>query len=71
MTLSQAEFARIDRTLSTVIERSGEFSSFDVDFAMTNAERLDRFGLRTSFSVGQWDALARIENRLQEIDGEG
>ena len=70
MSLTQAEFDRIDEALTEVIERSGEFGSSEVDFAMSNAERLDKHGLNTRISVAQWDVIARIENRIDVLAGE-
>lgn len=66
--LTQEEFERIDTVLARVLSESTEFDDFQVDFAINNADRLDRYGLDTRFSSGQWRVIRRIEAKIQEME---
>ena len=66
--ISQDDFDRIDKVLSVVIDQAGEFTDFEVDFAMRNANRLDEFQLYTRFSDSQWGVLERLEKKIEEMD---
>lgn len=64
--MTAEEFARIDRLLGAVIERSTEFTSFQVDFALHNANRLERYRTWTFFSDKQLDVIKEIERRIAD-----
>lgn len=66
--LTEAEFAHVDALLGRVIEEAGEFDSFHVDFATRNANRLDRYGVRTLFTKRQWKVIREIETRAARLD---
>lgn len=66
--MDDAEFRRIDRLLGLVIERPGEFTQFQVDFAMTNAERLELYGRNANFSDRQKRVIDKIEKRVGAIE---
>lgn len=63
------DFARIDSALAAVIVEPGNFTEFQVDFAMTNAERLDLYGEATNFSEKQLGVVREIEARIAETHG--
>ena len=65
--LSQDDVARIDRVLGVVIENAGEFSESQVDFAMSNASRLDEFKRLTRISPKQWEVIEDLETKIGEL----
>lgn len=68
MPLSQDDFERIDKALTAVIEASGDFTEFQVDFAYGNANRLEKYGRNTFMSVKQWEVIEGIEKKMEEDD---
>lgn len=67
--LTQDEFDRIDRALVAVLEDGEGFGDFLSDFALSNADRLERYGLETRFTLRQWEMIGKIEARAEEIKG--
>ena len=66
MTLSQDDVERIDKALTAVMEAPGDFTEFQVDFAYSNASRLDTHGLNTFMSVKQWEVIEGIEKKMED-----
>lgn len=69
--LSEAEHDRLDAALGAVIERSTEFTAFQVEFACRNADRLAQWGRNTRFSARQWRIVEEIERRIEALEREG
>ena len=63
--LTTEELARIERLLGLVIENAPAFSEFQVDFAMSLADRAGRFRERMYLSTKQQDVLDGIERRAE------
>jgi hypothetical protein len=59
-----ATLARVDKALSAVIEAPGDFTDFEVDFATSNADRIDEFGILTRWSLAQWKVVEEIEKKI-------
>lgn len=68
--LSQVEYDRADKALSKVIACPGAFTEFQVDFAMTNADRLDKHRLNTRLTNRQWRVIERIEITVNVLEGD-
>lgn len=68
MSLSQDDYDRIQKALTAVIESPGEFTDFQVDFAFSNADKLDNFKLDTFWSDKQWAVIEGIEKKMEEND---
>jgi hypothetical protein len=69
--LTEEAYKRVDAALGTVVEQAGGFTDFQVDFAMGNADRLDRFGRATRFTEKQWKVIAEIEQRIAALNAGG
>lgn len=69
--LTQAEFDRIDRALAAVIGDGEGFGDFLTDFALSNADRLEKYGLKTRFSPKQREMIRKIEARIKEMEDAG
>lgn len=57
--------AYLDRLIAEAIERERDLDEFQVDLAMSLADRIGKFGDRTFMSAKQWDAVDRIADRLE------
>ncbi len=68
MSLSPDDLARLDAALGAVIQNPGFFTEFQVDFAMTNANRLETYGAGAYWSAKQWEVIEGIEKTMEETD---
>ncbi|MBF0094900.1 MAG: hypothetical protein HQL34_10200 [Alphaproteobacteria bacterium] len=66
--LSQDEFDRINRALAAVLEDGVGFGDFLSDFALSNADRLEKYGLKTRFTARQWEMIRKIEARIKAME---
>jgi len=60
--------ARIRKALARVLDDPHGFSPFIQTFALSNSERLERFGTGTFWSRGQWQVIEQIEERIARHD---
>jgi|GEM_PF-5917144 len=67
--MTRDEFEEIDKTLSCVIENPADYSEFQVDFAMRNADRLGRFREATVFTAKQRQVIDEIQARTDAMEG--
>ena len=65
--LSAEELARLEAALGAVLDGPADFHEFQVDFAFSMADRVERYGAGTFVSDKQWAVIARIERRASEI----
>lgn len=63
--LTEDDLARVERLLGLVIENAPCFSEFQVDFALSLADRAERFRERLYLSTKQHDVLDGIERRAE------
>lgn len=68
MSLTQDDLARLDKALSAVIQNPGFFTDFQVDFAFSNADRLEAYGTGAFWSGKQWEVIDGIEKKMEESD---
>mgnify|MGYP006908375541 CR=1 FL=1 len=54
----------LDSLLVQALERCDELSDFQVDFAMSLTDRIDRYGRNTFMTGKQWDVVAGIAKKL-------
>ena len=68
MSLAPDDLARLDKALTAVIQSPGFFTDFEVDFAFSNADRLEAYGAGAFWSEKQWEVIDGIEKKLEESD---
>jgi len=65
--LSAEQLAQIEAALGTVLDGPADFHEFQVDFAFSMADRIEKYGALAFVSAKEWDVIKRIETRAVEI----
>lgn len=65
--LSAEQLAQIEAALGAVLDGPADFHEFQVDFAFSMADRVEKYGADAFVSAKQWAVIARIETRAAEL----